>query len=163
MAQQSKKKPRPTIREAEYYRSNCVAFNLRRATRIITRRYEDALRPIGMKAFQFTALAALSQHHTMPQLVLADFFGMDVSTLNRNIRAMERKGWITYTDDPADGRKKHVKITRSGRNAFASAAPLWEQAQADTKAMMSDFEWNHERAWLDAVSGETGGPLLKSD
>ena len=92
MASRSKKAPSSAIREAKYYANGCVAFNLRRATRIVTRRYEGALRPVGMKAFQFTALAALSEHIKLPQLFFADFFGMDVSTLNRNVRAMEGKG-----------------------------------------------------------------------
>lgn len=135
-------------------------FNLRRATRIVTRRYEDALRPLGMKCFQFTALAALTHRTSMPQLAFAEFFGMDVSTLNRNTRAMERKGWITYTPDPQDGRKKHVTITARGRQTFQEAVPLWRQAQAETTALMADFDWPHERAWLSAVSAS---PPAKPD
>lgn len=143
------------IREAEYYRAGCIAFNLRRATRIVTRRYEEALRPLGMKAFQFTALAALTEYDTLPQLAFADLFGMDVSTVNRNTRAMERKGWITYTDDPQDGRKKHVAITKEGRRVFAEAAPLWEKAQAETRALMTGYDWDQERTWLEALSRES--------
>ena len=140
-------------RTADYYRRGCIAFNLRRATRIITRRYELALRPLGMKTFQFTALAALGEHSSMTQYDLAHFFGMDVSTLNRNVRAMERKGWLAFVDDEVDGRKKHVAITDLGREVFQQAAPLWEEAQAQTRELMTTYAWEDARAWLEAVSG----------
>ena len=108
-----------------------------------------------MKAFQFTALAALSEHIKLPQLFFAEFFGMDASTLNRNIRAMEGKGWVKYINDPEDRRKKHVMITGDGRRAFEQAAPLWEKAQAETRALMKGYDWKHERAWLGAISEDT--------
>lgn len=143
----NREEPAPTS-----FRDDCVVFNLRRATRIVTRRYDEALRPLGMTCFQFSALAALTHRTSWPQQAFAAFFGMDASTMNRNARAMERKGWITYAPDPQDKRKKHIAITADGRLAFEQAAPLWGRAQAETKALMTGFDWVHERAWLTAVS-----------
>ncbi|MEL6258281.1 MAG: MarR family transcriptional regulator [Pseudomonadota bacterium] len=136
------------------YRYGCVAFNLRRASRIVTRRYEEALRSLDMKAFQFTTLAALSTANTLPQRTIAKLFGMDPSTANRNIRAMTKKGWVEYTDDPNDGRKKHVSLTRAGREAFQKAVPFWEAAQRESRALMRDYSWKDELSWLFAISGE---------
>jgi len=136
------------------YRYSCVVFNLRRASRIVTRRYEDALRPLGMKAFQFTALAALAQNQRIPQRVLSELFGMDSSTVTRNIRTLIQKGWASYQADPHDGRKKHVAITPEGREVFEQAVPIWERMQAETKQLMEGFDWDDELAWLFAVSGE---------
>lgn len=143
-----------TLHEMNYYRYGCFAYNLRRASRIVTRRYEDYLRPLGMKAFQFTALGALSQIEAMPQRTLADAFGMDASTANRNIKAMVNKGWLAFRDDPKDGRKKLICITPLGRRTFRKAIPLWEKAQAETREMMPEFNWENQLAWLFAVSGE---------
>ncbi|MEM8988128.1 MAG: MarR family winged helix-turn-helix transcriptional regulator [Pseudomonadota bacterium] len=134
------------------YRNDCIAFNLRRTTRIVTRRYEELMRPAGVTAFQFGALAALMSRPALPQLAFVDVFGMDASTVNRNIRTMAGKGLVRYTDDLRDSRKKHVAITAKGRRAFEKAAPYWEQAQAETQKMMTAFDWGHERAWLDAIS-----------
>lgn len=102
------------------------------------------------------AIAFTAHRHSKPcpNLPWQRFLGMDLSTLNRNIRAMERKGRVRFTDDPDDGRKKHVTIVDEGRSAFARAVPFWEQAQADTKAMTGDYDWAHERSWLQAVSGK---------
>ena len=38
---------------------SCACFNLRRATRLLTRRYEKELSKVGLKATQFTVLAGL--------------------------------------------------------------------------------------------------------
>ncbi|MEM9751127.1 MAG: MarR family winged helix-turn-helix transcriptional regulator [Pseudomonadota bacterium] len=150
-------KPPSGAASSDRYRLGCVAFNLRRASRLVTRRYEDAMRPLDMKAFQFTALAALTGRGVIPLAVLADLFGMDQSTVSRNIRAMERKGWVRLTNDPKDGRKKHVAATDDGRAAFDEATPLWEQAQAETRKMMNGFDWDDQRSWLAAVGGSIEG------
>ena len=132
-----------------------MAFHLRRATRIVTRRYAAFLKDTGMTAFQFSALAALSDRGAVPQGLLAQDFGMDASTAHRNLRAMAQKGWVAYADDKRDGRKKSVAITAKGRRAFQEAVPHWEEAQAETRKLMAAFDWSEARQWLQAVSGET--------
>ena len=36
----------------------CACFNLRKATRMVTQLYDDALKPVGIRATQLTVLAA---------------------------------------------------------------------------------------------------------
>lgn len=137
---------------SDRYRNSCVAFNLRRASRVVTRRYEEALRPLGMKAFQFTALAALSGRKEMPLSAVAEHFGMDLSTASRNLKAMNRKGWLEIKQDPGNRRRRNVSATAEGRRAFQDAVPLWEEAQKDTTKLMEGFQWELHREWLASVS-----------
>lgn len=142
----------PASAPSDRYRKSCVAFNLRRASRAVTRRYEEALRPLGMKAFQFTALAALSGRKEMPLSAVAELFGMDLSTASRNLKAMHRKGWLEINEDPSNRRRRNVSATAKGRRAFKEAVPLWEAAQKDTAKLMEGFQWERHREWLSAVS-----------
>ena len=139
------------------FRDACFAFNLRRASRIVTRRYEKKLRSLQMTAFQFTALAALDDRGPLPQSALAHFFGMDVSTLSRNLAAMERKGWLAYVPDPYDGRVRNVGLTKKGQEVFATAIPIWEEAQAETHALLKKLSWDDVSDWLKDVSRDPQG------
>ena len=46
--------------------SACNCFNLRQATRLVTQRYDSALRPAGLKATQFSVLAVAQSEGEMP-------------------------------------------------------------------------------------------------
>ncbi|MEM9398206.1 MAG: MarR family transcriptional regulator [Pseudomonadota bacterium] len=134
------------------YSRSCYAFNLRRAARVVSRRYEDHLRPLDMSAFQFTALTALTYQSGLSHLELADFFGMDPSTASRNIRAMERRSWVRYVSDPSDRRVKRVELSPKGRKALEQAIPLWERAQEETQSLVAEQDWESQRSWLEAIS-----------
>src|SRR6201996_4553341 len=72
----------------------CMCANLRRASRALTQLYEEALRPQGLRATQFTVLQALSLAGQVTQGVLGQILAMDSTTLTRTLDIMERRGWI---------------------------------------------------------------------
>ncbi|MEM1381935.1 MAG: MarR family winged helix-turn-helix transcriptional regulator [Pseudomonadota bacterium] len=120
---------------------SCVALNVRRLSRIVTRRYEDALRPVNLKSFQFSALVALSTRDAISHSALANSFGMDLSTLNRNLKPLLARGAIEMTVDPADARIRLVKITTAGKSLYAEALPLWRAAQKETLEKIGPEMW----------------------
>ncbi|MEM7662957.1 MAG: MarR family winged helix-turn-helix transcriptional regulator [Pseudomonadota bacterium] len=121
--------------------TGCVVFNLRRASRIVTRRYEQALRPVNLSAFQFSALVALAKAGKLPQAKLASFMGMDVSTLTRNLKPLIKRQLIETRANPRDGRAKVITITNDGRACLDRALPLWEDAQQETLKELNADEW----------------------
>jgi len=121
--------------------NGCVAFNLRRASRIVTRRYEDALRPLNLTSVQFTTLVALSDYPAIPLSAMAEAFGMSNSTLTRNLKHMEVKDLIQIVIKAEDARVKLVSITTKGRRLLKKALPLWQQAQNQTLKDLSGPQW----------------------
>jgi len=121
--------------------NGCVAFNLRRASRIVTRRYEDALRPLNLTSVQFTTLVALSDYPAIPLSAMAEAFGMSNSTLTRNLKHMEVKDLIQIVIKVEDARVKLVSITTKGRRLLKKALPLWQQAQNQTLKDLSGPQW----------------------
>lgn len=106
----------------------CHCLAARRHARAITRLYERKLRPHGLRATQFSVLAALSIKGTTPLRELADLLGLERTTLTRIAGLLERNGWLR-TGDSADARVRPLQITAAGRRKLEAAYPAWKEAQ----------------------------------
>ena len=108
----------------------CLCFRARRASRALTRIYDAALRPVGLQATQLTLLnaVALSEAEGRPMSEVAEFLGMDPTTLSRNIRPLEAAGLIRLEGTPGDARVRLARITPRGGRLIARALPLWRRA-----------------------------------
>lgn len=72
----------------------CMCASLRRASRLLSQLYEDALRPLGMRGTQFTILQTLTLAGEVTQGQLGQMLGLDSTTLTRTLTIMSREGWI---------------------------------------------------------------------
>jgi DNA-binding MarR family transcriptional regulator len=109
------------------------------AARKVTRFYEERLRPVGLKATQFTLLVAISAEAAESISELAEALAMDRTTLSRNLKLMEKRGLIAVAPE-GYRRIRHVEITGEGRRILREAVPIWEDAQ---EALAGRF--GHER------------------
>jgi DNA-binding MarR family transcriptional regulator len=106
----------------------CHCLAARRRARAITRHFETALRRHGLRATQFSTLAALALARPMPMGELAELLGLERTTLTRSATLLERNGWVR-TDRSADGRERPLRLTAAGRRKLESAYPSWKAAQ----------------------------------
>jgi DNA-binding MarR family transcriptional regulator len=106
----------------------CACSAARRKSRELTRFYERAMRGTGLRAAQFTLLATLIQTGPTATTRLADFLGLDRTTLTRNLRPLHRDGHVTI-EDGADRRVHKVGVTAKGVEAAERAYPAWRRAQ----------------------------------
>lgn len=106
----------------------CACANLRQATRAITQFYEEALKPTGLRATQFTLLTAIATCEVVSITRLADILVMDRTTLTRNLKPLKKKGLIESMQGE-DRRKRFVTLTPKGESTLENALPLWETAQ----------------------------------
>lgn len=117
---------------------DCACFWVRQVSRRITRAYDEALRPIGLKATQFTMLAAIVATGGKISLTkLAVQLGMERSTFSRNLQPLVRRGLVRHVDD-MKGRSRGVEATEAGHAAFRRAEPAWRQAQAGFRDALGD-------------------------
>ena len=70
--------------------------------------------------------------------------GMDRTTVTRNLRPLERRGFIEM-DAGLDRRAHIVRLTEQGRQAMKAGLPFWQQAQA---AVISRFGQERTTALL---------------
>jgi DNA-binding MarR family transcriptional regulator len=130
----------------------CMAQTLRRATRIITRRYEDALRPLNLTASQYTLLSALTRRPALPQGLMSDLLGFDPATMTRLLQPLKMRGLLKVWPDPEDARAKMIGLTESGRTLSAAAKPLWQKAQDETISRLDQDEVEAMRHSLSRLS-----------
>ena len=115
----------------------CACFNLRKATRVVTQLYDEALKPAGLRPTQFTVLAATRALGPVSVNQLADWIVTDRTTLTRNLKPLERDGLIAVR--PGDDlRVRQVSLTAKGRKALERAYPMWESVQARLREQLGD-------------------------
>jgi DNA-binding MarR family transcriptional regulator len=108
--------------------SECVCFNLRKATRVATQIYDNVLRPAGIRGTQFSIMAVLAIVGSETITNLSEILVMDRTTLSRNLKPMEKASLIKISQGK-DQRTKSVSLTRKGVKTFEEAYPLWKKAQ----------------------------------
>ena len=107
---------------------NCVCFNLRRAARQVTQRFDRTLRQSGLKANQFSILMASYDPDGIRLTRMAKILGMERTTLTRNLALLEKLGLVSI--DPGDDRRERkIRITEKGAGLLEKALPLWQKAQ----------------------------------
>lgn len=119
---------------------NCALSNMRKATRVITDLYEEALAPSGIPPTQFILLISVKNHEPVSMSNLADSLYMDRTTLTRTLKPLQEKGWIMIGPGK-DRRVQEIRITESGDEALAVAVPLWRQAQKQVQKQLGEETW----------------------
>ena len=118
----------------------CICNMLRMATRAVTQLYDDALRPSGLRASQFSILATIAGRGEANLKQLEEILAIDQTTLTRNLSVLERDGVLERAPHP-DGRIKAMRLTPKGRRALAVARPLWARAQATVLRELGPTAW----------------------
>jgi len=106
----------------------CACYKVRKAARAVTKLYEEVLRPIGLRATQFSLLMATRVMGPVTVVKLAKVTVMDRTTLTRNLQILEKRGLITIKPGE-DRREREVNLTAVGMEVLTKAVPLWEEAQ----------------------------------
>src|SRR5216683_769617 len=108
--------------------TQCHCLAARRHARAVTRHFEAALRPHGLRATQFSILAALALAGTLPMGDLAELLGLERTTLTRSTTLLARNGWLR-AERSQDSRERPLLLTASGRRKLEAAYPAWQAAQ----------------------------------
>jgi len=127
--------------------ATCACFNLRKAARVITQHFDEALRPSGLLITQFTILVTVAMAKSGTINELAEVLGMDRTTLTRNLKPLQRKGWLK-AEPGQDQRTRIVSLTPEGEEVLAKAFPLWKQAQDAVVAALGLQRWETLRSHL---------------
>jgi DNA-binding MarR family transcriptional regulator len=109
--------------------ADCACRRLRRTARAVTQRYDETLRPAGLRITQFTLLVAVALTEPVRIAQLADTVDLDRTTLARDLKPLTDRGLVEVAAGD-DRRTRVVRLTGQGRAAIARAYPLWRQAQA---------------------------------
>src|SRR5215472_4951363 len=96
-------------------RDSCICLHVQRAARALARRFDTALRPLGLTNGQFSLMMSLNRPEPPTMGSVATLLAMDRTTLTAALKPLERRGLIVITVDPTDKRNRRLQLTPSGR------------------------------------------------
>jgi DNA-binding MarR family transcriptional regulator len=130
---------------------DCASMNFRQIARLVTARYDAALRPAGLRATQLNLLMAIEASAVTSVTELAEILAVDRTTLTRNLKLVRSRGLV----DPDS-----IALTRAGEEAAAAALPLWAAVQAQVVEMIGAERWPALRHEHEAIRQSIrAGPL----
>lgn len=136
----------------------CLCHNVRMASRVVSRAYDETLRPTGLKASQISVLAAVGARGALSIKSLADFLEMERTTLTRNLRPLEEQG-LVFIAPEGRHRSRILKLTDAGQALLLEALPLWEKAQESSARKLGKQGWPAvQSAFKDLITKVHQGP-----
>jgi DNA-binding MarR family transcriptional regulator len=107
----------------------CLAGHLRAAARMITREYDTALRPHGLRITQVALLVQLARVQPVTVTELALALSGERSAVARDVAILERDGLVLSVAKPGDQRAWHVSLTPAGEQRLSECLPAWRGVQ----------------------------------
>src|SRR5262245_34775940 len=146
----TRKGAEPTI---EMIARECIVVRMRLLNRVVTNIYDDALRPLGMKASQLNILIATGKLGLARPAKVCEILQLDPSTLSRNVERMRAAGWLEVVPEE-DARAHPFRLTLVGRRLIEKVAPAWVKAQHEASGLLGVAGI----ALLEKAATKLGGP-----
>ena len=120
---------------------NCICFNLRRVTRAVTQFYDAEMRRHGTRPTQGSILASLRARDSWNMTDLSEVLGMERTTLVRNLRPLQRDGFVKVVGG-GRGNRVELTLTTKGRKQIEKLTPAWHSAQNAAVQMLGEKRWS---------------------
>ncbi len=133
-------------------RDTCLCLHLQRAARATARRFDDALRPLGLTNGQFSLMMSLNRPEPPRIGSVAPLLAMDRTTLTAGLKPLERRGLLEVRPDPDDRRSRLLTLTRAGGMLLAEAVPIWERTHRSLDGLLRGSDPNQLRDDLRSLS-----------
>jgi DNA-binding MarR family transcriptional regulator len=145
------KAPRVPYETTLHVRDHCLCLHAQRAARALARRFDEALRPLGLTNGQFSLMMALNRPQPPSLGAVASLLAMDRTTLTAALKPLERRGLVATAANPDDRRSRLLALTAEGQSLLAKAAPIWERTHAEVDRALAGHDADRLRAALRAL------------
>ncbi|MDX3928777.1 MAG: MarR family transcriptional regulator [Shinella sp.] len=133
-------------------RDCCLCLHAQRAARALARRFDDALRPLGLTNGQFSLMMSLNRPEPPGMGPVASLLAMDRTTLTAALKPLERRGLVMVEPDPRDKRGRRLSLTPEGAELLAKAFPIWQENHAKVEAGLVGIDADALRQALMRIS-----------
>lgn len=113
----------------------CIAMRIRLLNRVVTKVYDDYLRPYGLRTAQMNILIAVSLMKSATPSEIERRLYLEKSTVSRNVDRMRNRGWLEFVPGK-DGRSHQLQLTPLGGKLLTKAITPWKQAQQKAEALL---------------------------
>ncbi len=134
-------------------RDCCLCLHVQRAARALARRFDEALRSLGLTNGQFSLMMSLNRPKPPAMAAVASLLAMDRTTLTAALKPLERRELVTVTTDSADRRSRLIALTPKGMRLLTRAVPIWERTHQEIEGLLPDGDPDRLRSNLRVLSG----------
>jgi len=121
-----------------HVRDTCLCLHVQRAARALARRFDVAMKPIGLNNGQFSLMMSLNRPVPATMKSVCDLLAMDRTTLTAALKVLERRGLVKTETDPKDRRGRLLTLTEAGMAMLSAAVPIWTRVHAEIDAELGD-------------------------
>ena len=129
----------------------CMGHKARNLARTLTRRFDEAFRQLGITGNQYSMLVVIMLVKDASMTDLAGHMGLDRTTLIRNLKPLEREGFVTLSSGRYQ-RARSVDVTDKGVEILAKALPRWQAVQNKLKQELGEEVWLAAHKALEALN-----------
>ena len=129
--------------------SPCVALNLRKSSNIVSRYYSRGMRNAPVRGPLFSLMAMIRKRGSANITALAHDVGLDRTTLTRNLKQLEHRGFIEIS--PATANRKEVRLLPEGTHALETAVLHWRKTQDSVVKELGEERWKRMQQDLAVV------------
>ena len=133
-------------------RDTCLCLHVQRAARALARRFDEALRPLGLTNGQFSLMMSLNRPEPPSIGSVAALLAMDRTTLTAALKPLERRGLVEVTADREDRRSRRLTLTPDGRALLVRAVPIWQSTHAGLDDLLGGSDPDRLRGNLRSLS-----------
>jgi DNA-binding MarR family transcriptional regulator len=119
----------------------CVCFNLRWISRLVTQFYERRLGGSGLRFTQTPILARLAAGPAK-MAELSDWLALERTALLRTVQPLLDEGYVARTP-AAHGRGWELSVTPAGLRLLTKLQPEWEKVQREVVAALGEAPWRN--------------------
>lgn len=136
--------------------SQTISFLIARVCTAHSYRAGKLLSDIGLYLGQELLLQYLWQEDKLTQSQLAEKHGVQLQTIHKMVRRMERAGLVTKHEDELDRRVSRIHLTSKGRELQTRIEAIWDQLEQETLADFTIEERYILRRLLHKLEGNLG-------
>lgn len=115
-------------------------FVLHETARLLSKRFDQKARAIGLTRAQCSVLFRLSIQEGLNQARLAELMEMEPISLARLVDRMEQAGWIERRADPADRRARRLYMTAKAKPVFERMIAVGLETRGEALAGISQAD-----------------------
>jgi DNA-binding MarR family transcriptional regulator len=112
----------------------CLAGRIRILNRVVSKIFDEKLRPHGVRSSQINILVVVAVHGPLTPAQVSRRLYLEKSTLSRDLTRLIDRGWIHSNTE--QGRRSRLEISHDGRELIRRLTPAWKQAQSEVKKVL---------------------------
>jgi DNA-binding MarR family transcriptional regulator len=109
-------------------------FVLHETARLLSKRYDQRSKSLGLTRAQCQVLAYLVYHEGINQAGLAELLELEPISLGRLVDRMAQAGWVERRPDPQDRRAWQLFMTEKAKPLFAEMVAIGREVRAEALA-----------------------------